>query len=293
MSHGRIRTGDKMPLEVFVISPIGEPLTGKTDIKLRCRRASDDKLLDWSDQTFKASGSVTQPLEVLEECDASNDPGYYRLNTAEHVRGFNTTVLVNPVSDDHYSFTVVQTPGSDAGNVPQYLQVSVGGWVDYVDGSIAARATPAQVYTQATAALAAADLDHLLKTTAGGIDPAAGSYMKLVLDKLDSLLVGGRVYRIKQNWVYDPAAVLLTGQVWCESDNQVVALPLSLSVSWYNAEGTLMFALTDDTPDAQGIFKISKATPGLVKNTSYYSVATIDTTEVGTITAAFGIIMVG
>jgi hypothetical protein len=293
MSHGRIPSGAKVPLEAFIISAIGEPLAGKADIKLRCRRSSDDKLLDWADQTFKTAGTCTQPLEVLEEVDAANDPGYYRLNTAEHVRGFDTSALVNPAVEDHYSFTIVQTPGNDASNVPQYVQLDVGGWIDYLDASIAARATPAQVYTQSGAALSAVGLDHLVATTPGGAPAADGTYMKQMIDKLDSLLIGGRVYRIKQNWVYNPATDTITGQVWCESDNQVVAVPLGLSVAWCNAVGTVMFNLTDDAPDAHGIFNVNKVAPGLVKNTSYYSLATVTTTEVGDITASFGIIMVG
>lgn len=125
-----IQTGDKEPIVVMVFDLLGNPLPGKTNIKLKVYRRSDAKYYDWSDDTFKDAGAVVQLLVSLVEVSATYSPGEYNLDKAGHVRGFNTATISNPVVDDVYFFTVVQDSGTDAENLPQVGQLRVGGALD-------------------------------------------------------------------------------------------------------------------------------------------------------------------
>jgi hypothetical protein len=78
-----------------------------------------------------------------------------------------------------------------------------------------------------------------------------------------------------------------------EKGNQVLTGPLAVTVTWYNEDGTALFAMTDSAPDAQGIFKVSRTAPGLVRNRSYYTVALVNLPTLGLITSAKGAFTIG
>ncbi len=126
----RIQTGSKEPVEVLVLDVHGDPLIGRSDILLKVRRQSDNAMFDWSDNSFKAPSSITQLEQALSEIDAIRCPGEYKLNTVDHVNGFDTLSVQNPVSDDIYEFTVDQPPGGGADNLPLIGEVKVGSYVD-------------------------------------------------------------------------------------------------------------------------------------------------------------------
>jgi len=128
-----IQTGDKEPILVLVFDEMNDPLTDKTDIKLKVRRRSDGKYLDWDDNTFKFPASVIELLSPLEEISKTYSPGEYWLNRTGHERGFDTSSLIDPNPNDVYFFTAVQDGGDDAWNLPQTGQIRVGGALDEVN----------------------------------------------------------------------------------------------------------------------------------------------------------------
>lgn len=129
MNCARIQTGEVEPIVVLVEDATGDRLTGKTDIKIKVRRLSDDRFFDWDDDTFKPPGSVTQLLETLDEVDSTYSPGVYQLDTASHVNGFDTSAITNAVTDDTYYVTAVQDGGTDA-ILPPPGEIKVGQYVD-------------------------------------------------------------------------------------------------------------------------------------------------------------------
>lgn len=137
MSSVRIKTGDLEPIGVLVVdrSVPPAPMVGLTNIMLRIRRASDDKFLDWSDNTFKDGASVAQLTLQLTEVNSTYAAGWYHLDSPAkgHDGGFDTSSIVNPVDDDAYVFTAIQDgPPQTAGNMPQTGEVKVGQWVDEI-----------------------------------------------------------------------------------------------------------------------------------------------------------------
>ena len=130
MKSSRIQTGDTEPIVVRVEDATGENLTGKTDIKVKIRRLSNDNYFDWDDNTFKAPVLVTQLLETLDEVSSTYSPGLYQLDTASHQNGFDTSVITNASSDDTYYVTAVQDGGTDAANLPLDGEIKVGQYVD-------------------------------------------------------------------------------------------------------------------------------------------------------------------
>lgn len=121
MSCVRIASGATEPIQVYATNRAGAPLTGKTDLYIRIRRLTDGQLLDWNDDTFKASGWTTLD-QVLSEVDATNFPGLYGVN-------WDTSAVTNKASDDTYQVLPVQTPGTDA-VLPGPGEIKEGQWVD-------------------------------------------------------------------------------------------------------------------------------------------------------------------
>lgn len=127
----RIKTGSKEPIGTLILNSSGAGLTGLTDIVLRIRRTSDGLFFDWSDDTFKTS--PTTLTQALTEVDATNAPGRYKLDTATHDEGFDTSAIQNTTVDETYELTVFQTPGTNAANVPQIGEIKEGDFVDDID----------------------------------------------------------------------------------------------------------------------------------------------------------------
>jgi hypothetical protein len=284
-----IKTGDAEPIEVSITDFFGAPLPGLTTIKARVRRLSDLFYFDWTDNTFRAGGSVARMLEALTPVNPTYSRGEYHLNTVDHPGAWDTSKIANPAVDDIYHVTVIEDGSSLAGNVPQVGEIKVGRWVDLVDVSVSSRASPSEVQAE----LRSIRLHTLVSVNPGIVPPATGTYVRQILDKEDRLLVGGDVCVLKQSFAYDPIAEKLTGQIWLEKNNAVVLTAVSATVSWFDADGVLLFTMTDAGADPQGFFKVEKPTPGLVRNRSYYSVATVALPGLGNVISGKGALTIG
>lgn len=125
----RVQTGAIEPIEAMALDIFGEPLTGKTDIKVWIRRISDNFYYDWSNNTFESSPA--QLSQELVEISSSKSPGEYRLYSPPyHINGFDTGAPTNKVMDDTYEITVDQVGGSDVSNLPEIGEIKVGQFVD-------------------------------------------------------------------------------------------------------------------------------------------------------------------
>jgi hypothetical protein len=279
VSSVRIQTGDKEPIEVLIVDAARQTLTGLTNIKLRIRRTSDDFFFDWSDNAFKAPASVVTMLQLLAEVDAANAPGRYHLNKAGHIRGFDTSTIFNPTTDDTYEATVLQdgTPQS-AANVPQVGEIKVGDFLDFIDAAISDAATPADV----AQALVDIRLHQLVNTNPGAVQPSTGTYIKQLLDEVKLR----PTHLVLQGYGYDQINDRLEGLIWVEQGNLISSASTSCTVKWYDKDGTLLFTLVDAAPDSQGIFKVEKTTPGLAGDRVYYAIADVVVTGLGTVSGA-------
>jgi hypothetical protein len=285
----RIQTGGKEPIEVLAVDALQDRLTGLVNLAVSVRRVSDDWVLDWNDDTFRAA--PTRQWELLTEIDATLSPGEYRLDNASHDKGLDTSAFTNAVADDVYRIIVVQqgTP-QNAANFPQHGEIKVGDWLDFIDEAISAQATPAEVKAE----MVALGLDHLISVNPGVVPPAANTYIRQILDKLDAAAAAdANRYWVQQSWSYSQADGKVVGQVWVEAGNLVVAAPASCSVTWYDDSGTALWTEAGVGPDAQGVFRIEKTGPGLTSNRSYYSIASVAITGYGTVKGAKGQFTIG
>jgi hypothetical protein len=121
-----IRLGQVEPITAFVVDNSGDPLPGKSDIFIKIRRYSDSFYLDWSDDTFKVFGAVTDINQQLIPVDNTGSPGEYHLNTVAHVLGWDTSKVTNISDNDVYVVTATQAPASDAANMPQVGEIKIG-----------------------------------------------------------------------------------------------------------------------------------------------------------------------
>lgn len=289
MNCSRIQTDQTEPITALIVDTNNAPLTGLSDIKIRIRRRSDGLYFDWSDNTFKTPTAVSQMLETLDAVNDTYSPGEYHLDTTDHVDGFDTSKIANAADDDVYIVTAIQDGGTNAANVPQIGEIKEGDFVDNLDQPISDNATPAEV----TQALRDFGLDHLVTVNPGVVPPASGTYIRQILDKLDAIETGGSQYWVQQSYSFDPTLDTLTGQVWVESNNLVTSGVTSVSVTWYDEDGTGAFTMVDAAPDAQGVFKVSQSAPGLVKHRSYYAIATVSVTGFGSVSGAKGAFTLG
>lgn len=76
-------------------------------------------------------------------------------------------------------------------------------------------------------------------------------------------------YRGCANIGYDGST--LTVNAWLEHRGEVVTNPSNCIVTIYNDAGTQQFEISDDSSDAQGVFKMTKSSPGLTAGKSYYA----------------------
>lgn len=75
--------------------------------------------------------------------------------------------------------------------------------------------------------------------------------------------------------------------VWLDRLGETVLSPTSATVSWHNADGTLLFTENDSDPDSNGHFEMTK-TQALSDDEAYYADVTVVDAE-GTITTRRGI----
>lgn len=117
------------------------------------------------------------------------------------------------------------------------------------------------------------DDDYLIKTDLATATNAP---------QLSELRVGDWVDEIQEkevmmNVVYDTTADTLAFETWLELSGQQQITGLSNGrIDVYTAAGVLSFSLTDAAADAQGVFSMTKATPGLSADDSYYCICQID-----------------
>lgn len=285
MSTVRIQTGATEPIEVLIVDAFRQPLVGLTNVKVKIRRLSDNLFFDWSTNGFSASPA--QLLQTLVEVDAVRFPGEYRLDSFPHVKGFNTGAIVNQVADDTYRVTVVQdgTPQS-AANVPQIGEIKEGDFVDWLDQAISDNASPAEVKAE----LVALGLDHLVSVNPGIVPPGAGTYIRQILDRLNSQAT----HSLEMSFAYNPLTDTLTGNVWLESANLVVTSPGSLALTLFDEDGAAVLGpLAAAGADAQGVFKVQVTPTGLAKNRAYYAEATVTLPSSAVVTGAKGMFTIG
>src|SRR4051812_22884810 len=84
MSSVFIGTGASYQINVLLLTGAGAGLTAGS-VSLKIRRASDNKLLDWNDMTFKSVGWTTIAV-TMTEVSSTNDPGSYTYS-------FNTSLI--------------------------------------------------------------------------------------------------------------------------------------------------------------------------------------------------------
>jgi hypothetical protein len=128
-----IPTGGKEPVEIQLFNKdTGVALVGSTTIEASVRRLSDDYYLDWDDDTLKGAGVGTM-WQALSQIDATNRPGLYQLDTANHVKGLDTSKFVNPGTDDIYEVTI-RDSADLAADLPSGFEIKTGALADKING---------------------------------------------------------------------------------------------------------------------------------------------------------------
>jgi hypothetical protein len=122
-----ITPGAKEPIEVQLFdTTTGKPLLSKSDIFLRVRRTNDDTYLDWNDNQFKVATFVAAMYAPMPAVSDVYSPGIYRLDhPPNHVKGFDTSNIVNAGTSDVYDVTVTQIGGEDAAGLPTGFELHV------------------------------------------------------------------------------------------------------------------------------------------------------------------------
>lgn len=99
--------------------------------------------------------------------------------------------------------------------------------------------------------------------------------------------------RVVQGYSFVQTSNTMIGNLWLEKDGQLELSVTSCTVDFYDSSGVLLFSETDLTPDAQGIFKISRFNPGFVADQLVYAVATVTLPGPSTVTTVKTITAVG
>jgi hypothetical protein len=130
-----LSTGDTEPVEVQLFDKVsGSELLGAIDIVVSIRRIQDGKYYDWLNDEFRIPAAVAQLTEALVEVDATRRPGLYRLDTATHVGGFDTSKISNPGTDDIYDVNISQATADTAGGLPIGFEIKMGALADKIAG---------------------------------------------------------------------------------------------------------------------------------------------------------------
>ena len=168
-----------VPVDFDLTDPdTGDLITGASDVTLRIQRVADGHWYDWSDDAFKAGGSVVDIDEPMPEVDATRAPGLYSATWPGGAAG-TYRALVYRAGD----------------RVSRPLPLYVGGLAapgdamdlvaDAVDGTAlaASAVTELQSGVATAVALAAvqADIDTLLAGSGGGGGPTAEEIRDAVL----------------------------------------------------------------------------------------------------------------
>lgn len=140
MESVRVQSGATEPVEVLAVDSSRAGLVGLTNLKIRVRRLSDGKFLDWDDNVWKSTG-IVQLLETLTKVDDTNAPGRYQLATASHPNGLDFSILSMPAADAVVVTALQDGSPQNAINFPQEGEIKVGDYVDHIDRAISSIAT--------------------------------------------------------------------------------------------------------------------------------------------------------
>lgn len=121
MDSTRIQYGAIERIMATVLTTVGAPYAGLTDVLLEIRRRSDGKYFDFSDSAFKSSGWTTRQ-GVMTELDATNSAGVYYYD-------FNTTGHSAAYTEEDYFLRATSVLG---GGIPSEGELHVGGYVDQI-----------------------------------------------------------------------------------------------------------------------------------------------------------------
>lgn len=184
-------TGDVEPVEIQLFDKVsGTELLGATDIVVSVRRIQDGKYYDWLNKEFRIPAAVAQLTETLTEIDAIRRPGLYRLDTVDHVGGFDTSKISNPGTDDIYDVNIAQTTDDTAGGLPIGFEIKMGALADKID------ALPTSV---AQAVWDALQADHKI----------AGSFG----DMMRRIVALQKEHYYIDNTVYNTQGLLISGRI--------------------------------------------------------------------------------
>jgi hypothetical protein len=129
-----IPTGGKEPIEIQLFNKnTGAPLLGSSTVEVSVRRIKDDLYLDWDDDTIKAVGAVGTLWQALDEIDSTNRAGLYQLDTANHVKGLDTSKFTGADADDIYEVTL-RDSASLAADLPSGFEIKTGALADKIYG---------------------------------------------------------------------------------------------------------------------------------------------------------------
>lgn len=110
---------------------------------------------------------------------------------------------------------------------------------------------------------------------------------------LNSTTVASVDNHVASSFAFDQATNSVDGNIWLERDGQLLTAVTSASAEFYGSDGTLLFpALMDLSPDAQGVFRVSKINPGFSPGEQIYCRLEI-VTPGGTYTSLKGLQVVG
>lgn len=129
-----IPTGGKEPIEIQLFNKnTGAPLLSSSTVEMSVRRVKDDEYLDWDDDELKVVGSVGTLWQALDPIDATNRPGLFQLDTANHVKGLDTSKFVGADPDDVYEITI-RDSANRAADLPTGFEIKTGALADKING---------------------------------------------------------------------------------------------------------------------------------------------------------------
>lgn len=100
--------------------------------------------------------------------------------------------------------------------------------------------------------------------------------------------------KVVAGFAYSPSTTRVDGNVWLERNGQLDASVTSMTATFYSSSGSLLFAMNDLAPDAQGVFRVlsDPSPPGLTSGAQLYVHLSIVTPS-GTYTSVRGVQVVG
>lgn len=82
-------------------------------------------------------------------------------------------------------------------------------------------------------------------------------------------------YFVHQNYNYDEADDELDGLIWVQTESGVIYSPVNANIGIYNQSGGLVFSMSDNSADGQGMFHVNKTLAGLSIGEPYTAAASV------------------